>query len=450
MHAGKPPSAPSAAARARRACGLVVAGLLTLTGCVQPPSAIQQPSPGPRPPVTAIAYPAPHAPYPASAADPFYRQPGTARLASMSPGTIIRYRPISPRAYRLRHVSARGWQLVYRSTNTQGAPVADVATLLVPPRPRDRLLAYQVAYDALNPVCAPSQEIVRGTMVEQFLVSKALARHWPVVLPDYEGPKLAFGAGRNAGYGVLDAIRAARAFGSPGAADGRTPVALWGYSGGAYASLWAGELAANYAPDLSIVGIAAGGPPANLLATARRINGHAFAGIYLEAALGLARAYPGMDLDGLLNARGRAMQHKLAHSCLAQELAWVRDPLLSGYSFANMNHYVTAPDLLRVPEVATVARANRLGGHGLPAPLFYYQAWFDQLTPRRQARILARRYCATGVPVDFDWVAGEHLSAAVLDADRAVDYLAARFEGRPPPDACADIQQRWPAPGRAR
>ncbi|MES1936419.1 lipase [Salinisphaera hydrothermalis C27AD] len=421
-----------------------------LAGCIHGPLPGTTPTaPGPAP-VGAIAYPEPGPPYPASTNDPFYRQPAPARLAGMAPGRIIRYRPISPRAYRISHVQARAWQFVYRSTDTQGAPIADVATLLLPPKPRRRLLSYQVAYDALNPVCAPSQEIVRGTMIEQWFVSKALKRHWPVVPPDYEGPKLAFGAGRNAGYAVLDAIRAARALAPPQLINRRTPVALWGYSGGAFASLWAGELAGNYAPRLPIIGIAAGAPPANLLASARHIDGGAFAGIYFEAALGLARAYPQIDLDRRLNERGRAMKHKLAHSCLAQELAGVRDPLFSGYSFTRMKRYVTVDDLLSMPTVATVARANRLGGHGLPAPLYYYAAWFDQLTPRDEARALARRYCDRGTVVHFDWKLGDHLLSAVAGANKAMDFLAARFDsqetprGHRPTDDCPDIRRRWP------
>lgn len=425
---------------------LVAIWLALLAGCVRAPLPGATPASPGTPPARAIAYPAPGPPYPATVDDPFHRQPSAARLAALAPGAIIRYRPITPRAYRISHVQARGWQFVYRSTDTQGQPVADVATLLVPPRPRQkRLLSYQVAYDALNPVCAPSQEILRGTLIEQWFVSKALARGWPVLLPDYEGPKQAFGAGHTAGYAVLDAIRAARSFTPVTLIDADTPVALWGYSGGAFASLWAGELADNYAPALPIVGIAAGGPPANPLATARHIDGGVFAGIYFEAALGLARAYPILHLDRLLNEHGRAMQRKLAHSCLGQELAWVRDPLLSGYSFARMQHYVTVDDLLAVPEVAAVARANRLGGHGLPAPLFYYQGWFDQLTPRDQARALARRYCDAGTAVDFDWALGGHLTSAITHAGAAVAYLSARFDGRAPDNDCVDIQRLWPA-----
>lgn len=417
---------------------LILIGLL-LSGCVNAPL------PGPTPPApgtapaAAIAYPAPGPPYPTTAADPFYRQPGPARLAGMTPGELIRYRPIAARAWRISHVQAQAWQFVYRSTNTRGQPVADVATLLVPHQPRSRLLSYQVAYDALDPRCTPSQEIMRGTLIEQWFVSKALRRGWPVLLPDYEGPNQAFLAGRQAGYAVLDGLRAAWRFAPDDLIGPDTQAALWGYSGGGYASLWAGELAANYAPELPIVGIAAGGPPADLEGLARHLDGGVFAGVYFEALLGLARAYPQIDLDRLLNARGRRMQAKLAGSCLGQELAGVRDPLLSGYSFADMADYVSVDDLLAEPAVATVARANRLGGHGLAAPLFYYQARFDPLVPRDQARALAQRYCAADVAIDFDWVFGEHIVAALADAEKAIDYLAARFAGRPADNDCPNI-----------
>lgn len=437
---------------ARQTLGAVaLAGLFVLAGCVHGPLPGPTPArPGPALP-GAIAYPEPGPPIARPAKDVFYRQPIRARLANLLPGTVLRYRPINARAYRISHVQARAWQIVYRSRNARGEPVADVATLLWPARPRHALLAYQVAYDALNPICAPSQEILRGTMIEQWFVTRALRRGWPVVLSDHEGPNMAYLAGRNAGYAVLDAVRAALAFlpafwpaSLPSYQKASsTPVALWGYSGGAYASLWAAQMAARAAPELSIVGVAAGGPPADLLATARHVDGGAFAGVYFQAMLGLARARPDIDLDTLLNDRGQDMQRTLASSCLGQELAGVRDPLLSGLSFARMRDYTTVNDLLSVPAVRRVAVANRLGRRALAAPLYYYQGWFDPFTTRAQARALAYRYCARDTPVDFRWALGEHLLSAITQADNALDFLDARLDHRPVDDHCADILARW-------
>jgi pimeloyl-ACP methyl ester carboxylesterase len=53
---------------------------------------------------------------------------------------------------------------------------------------------------------------------------------------------------------VLDAVRAAR--GLPGAGAGRSAV-VFGHSQGGHAALFAGALAARYAPELDLLGVAA-------------------------------------------------------------------------------------------------------------------------------------------------------------------------------------------------
>jgi len=391
-------------------------------------------------------FPMPQAPFTPPADDRFHAQPLAAELAATPPGTVMRYRPIAPEAYYWFAVNAQAWQIVYRSNDTNNRPQAVVATILVPDNPKPRMLSYQVAYDALTRRCAPSYEILSGSMVEHILVNKALRRGWIVVLPDYEGPEAQFLAGINSGHGVLDGIRAATTFLPDRLADADTPVALWGYSGGAFASLWAAELADAYAPEIPLVGVAAGGPPADLVGSAQNIDGGLFAGLYFAAVIGLSRAYDTIDVDTLLNDDGQRMFDDLNASCVGQELAWVKDPLLSGYAFNHMRDYTTVDDLLAVPAVAQVTRANRLGRRGFAAPLLYYHAVFDQLTPRADAKALARRYCARGVPVRFDHAIGEHITAALTHASTAVNYLAERFEGRAPLDECDALMADTPTP----
>ncbi|MBH02555.1 MAG: hypothetical protein CMP08_00220 [Xanthomonadales bacterium] len=372
-----------------------------------------------------VAWPSPGKTIEMPANDPFYRQPAEARLAELEPGTIVRYRPVSPRAYLFGHVSARAWQFVYRSRNTHGAPVADVATLLLPTPARRRLLSYQVAYDALNPICNPSQEILRGTLIEQHFVSAALADGWPVVLPDHEGPNMAYLSGRQAGHAVLDGLRGAQTLlGRPDA-----PIGLWGYSGGGFATLWAGQMAADYAPELAITGIAAGGVPGDLEAVAEHLDGHAFAGIYFQAFFGLAKAYPSIDLDALLNDRGRDVRQRLAHSCLGQWLSGVRDPLLSGLSFASFADYTTQDAPRDTPAVQAALAANRLGEAPLAAPLYYYHGRIDPIIGRDQAREMLLRYCRYGLSLTYDWALGEHILAALTQADDALAFLTARADG---------------------
>ena len=82
-----------------------------------------------------------------------------------------------------------------------------------------------------------------------------------VAATDYEGlgtpglhPSL---VGESEGRGVLDAARAAR--GMKAAAAGSKAL-VFGLSEGGHSALFAGELAASYAPELRVLGVAAVAP----------------------------------------------------------------------------------------------------------------------------------------------------------------------------------------------
>jgi alpha-beta hydrolase superfamily lysophospholipase len=97
-------------------------------------------------------------------------------------------------------------------------------------------------------------------------LSDMLARGYVVVATDYPGlgtpgihPYL---IGVSEGRAVLDSVRAARDLPDAGASN---RFAVWSHSQGGHASLYTGELAASYAPDLKLVGVA-GAAPATYLA----------------------------------------------------------------------------------------------------------------------------------------------------------------------------------------
>ena len=68
--------------------------------------------------------------------------------------------------------------------------------------------------------------------------------------------------GDSEGRAVLDSVRAARDLPDAGASN---RFAVWGHSQGGHASLYTGELAASYAPDLRLVGVAAAAPATYLI-----------------------------------------------------------------------------------------------------------------------------------------------------------------------------------------
>src|SRR4051794_16552497 len=190
--------------------------------------------------------------------DPFYTPP--AGFESSVPGTVLASRSVTVNGLGL-PVPADSTQFLVRSTDAKGAPTTAVGTLMVPTAPyvtgARPLVSYQPATDSLGDQCNPSYKLRAGTEGELGLMMEALQQGWAVVVTDYEGPQNAFTAGRMAGHAVLDGIRGAEALPGTGL-DGKTPVGMWGYSGGGLATSWAAELQPGYAPELNVAAVASG------------------------------------------------------------------------------------------------------------------------------------------------------------------------------------------------
>ncbi|CAH0351136.1 lipase family protein [Aquabacterium sp. CECT 9606] len=384
------------------------------------------------------AYPAPASPPPLPQEDAFYQSPTEQALGSVAPGTVLRYREVSAKAYYLFPVKGKAWQLMYRSTNHKGLPVAMVGTVLVPenaPAQQRKLLSYNVAYDALTLRCAPSYEFVKGTALEQALIQSALKEGMVVMSADYEGLQSLWTVGVNSGNGVLDGIRAAERF-TPAGLDGvNTPVAITGYSGGSVAAAWANELYPSYAPELNIKGVAAGGIPVDLGNVARKIDGKLFAGVYFGAVTALTRAYPEIDVATLTNDKGKAMLVKASEMCLGQFLTGAPDPLVA-FAFQKMSSLVTVPDLLQVPGVKAVIAENRLGQRTPGAPMYIYQGTLDEMMPIADVDGLVKKYCAAGVKLTYKKSFNDHILLAITGYGNAFSFLKDRLNGKPAASNC--------------
>jgi hypothetical protein len=361
--------------------------------------------------------------------DPFYAQP--VPMPDVAPGTVLDSRPTTIRALAI-PVPVRAWQVKYLSTDTKGAPAANIATVIQPdvvPASR-KLVSYQTAYDGLDADCAPSYAFATGInppAYEEAAMLPLLLAGYTVVSADYEGPEYQWAAGVNSGHGVLDGIRAAQNFGPTGLSSA-TPTALWGYSGGALASQWANELAADYAPELNIVGVAAGGVPADIEAIARAIDGTALSGVYFGATVGLSRAYPEIDIDSLLNERGKAAFETIGRQCIGE--------FSLQFAFRHMRDHVTVPELLEVPSVRDVIAENTMGQRLPYAPTYIYQGSHDELAITPPVDDLVQTYCDMGATVQYVRILGEHITTAGTGVPGALAYVNDRLNGEPAPSTC--------------
>lgn len=383
-------------------------------------------------------YPLPTKPIQLPDVDLFYKQPDAAVLAGAVPGAVLRFREISAMAYFVLPMGGRAWQLMYRSHDTKGRPVADVTTVIVPsnaPQKGRVLLSFQTAYDGLDQRCAASQEMLRGTADEAGLILPALLKGWVVNLPDYEGPQAQWTAGINAGHGVLDSVRAATSFMHAGLDGMQTPVVMMGYSGGALATTWATELHDSYAPDVNLRGVAVGGVPADLGSAGRHLDGGLLSGIYFAAVAGLARAYPEVDPQALFNDKGLRMLGNIGQMCVGQFMTGTWDPILA-YAFQRMSRYTKVPQLLDVPVVQRILAENKLGQRIPSVPMYIYQATLDELIPIQDVDQLVRTYCSGGAQIRYSRQLNEHIGLEITGYPAALAYLSDRIAGRPAPNSC--------------
>ncbi|MBF6172984.1 lipase family protein [Nocardia blacklockiae] len=365
---------------------------------------------------------------PTPLADPFYIPP--VGFEKHSAGTVLASRTVR----NWFPASVRSTELLIRSTDAADRPVPVVATLLVPeaalpgagPRP---LVSYNIPISSLGNTCAPSRQLQEGVQADQVSIGLLLARGYAVVVPDHQGPRQAYAAGRMGGHAVLDALRAAVHAGVP-ALQPDSPIVLSGYSGGATATGWAAQLAPEYAPELRLAGALIGGVPADYELLARSMDGvNGASGIFLAATLGLAREYP--ELLSLLNDDGWRLAHAMKDLCVGAEAVLGLPTSLKVERFTNV------PDPMSLPWVRKILADNRLGASAPRAPALIYHGVDEFWIPFEQARNLYDDWCARGAQVRLDPLPGEHLAVGALAIPATGEWVEHMFAGDLVPPGCS-------------
>lgn len=364
----------------------------------------------------------------APAQDEFYTQPDD--LTGRGMGEVLDSRPVT-----LRDVPARvpltAWQVKYVSQDTKGVPWTTVATIIQPVGGArlDRLVAYDPWIDALDPRCNPSYQLRAGApfmagsgmLTEMINLAVLLDRGYTVVVPDYLGPRNHFTAAYVEGRNTLDGIRAALGFAPAGLARS-APVGMFGYSGGARGTEFAAELAAEYAPELNLVGTVAIGLPVDLRASGWRMNKTLFAGLDVASALGLARAYPELGLAEMFT--DPQLEQRISDLCNVE--------IQARYAFAD-GHDMTFGRRWPLDEPAVVAAVDsiRAGQLGTPAaPLYLAVAENDQVALPADNDRLAADYRARGVALTYVKVPlADHVSSISVAGPPAMTWLSERLDG---------------------
>jgi pimeloyl-ACP methyl ester carboxylesterase len=253
-----------------------------------------------------------------------------------------------------------------------------------------------------------------------------------VVVSDYPGLGTpgyeTYNVGIPSAYAVLDALRAATRLPAAGL-NPAAPMGIEGYSQGGGTAAWAAQLAATYAPELAVRGVAAGGTPANLQAVAANINGTLFFAFLGGTALGFGAAYPSLDLNSYLTPYGRAALAALGELCQVEALALYAGQRIENYTVGGTNP-------INTPPWKAVLDANNLGGIKPAPPILLYHGLLDEIIPWQVANNLHRTYCGRNATTQLRSYLGEHVTTHLLAQTDVVTWLADRLAGTPARRQC--------------
>ncbi|PFG16958.1 alpha-beta hydrolase superfamily lysophospholipase [Propionicimonas paludicola] len=322
-------------------------------------------------------------------------------------------------------------RLLYLTTTAQGSPIVASAAIYLPAdRVTEQLPLVVWLHDGtgLSPSCAPSvRGLASGGM--SFL-DQVTGAGYALLAPDLPGLGVegapSYLLGQPEGRAVLDALRAARQLN--GVRFGE--AVLWGFGEGGHAALWAGLIRDDYAPEVTLTGLAALAPLTDLSGVlASPDRGAEREAVAARLISSYAAVYPEIDGNDYLLPTARARVSETAARCQGQPgplLPW----LGSGLSWAQSP---TAGAL------ATRLAENRPDGR-IPVPVLLGQGGRDQLVPTDVQDGYVAAQCRSGTRIDYRVYHERDHRGLVAPASPAVTDLltwsSARFTGLTPTSSC--------------
>ncbi len=352
------------------------------------------------------------------------------------PGSIIRIWPLEGGGA---GVVGKGnaFRVLYRSTGLNGEPIAVSGAIFIPagaaPAGGRNVIAWAHPTSGVMPPCAPS--LMPDTAGLIWGLGAMLANGYVVTATDYPGlgtdgihPYL---IGESEGRAVLDSVRAARDLPDAGA-SGR--FAVWGHSQGGHAALYTGELAARYAPDLELVGVATAAPATyliELLDTDK--SSPSGKDITAWALLSWARLQD-VPVTNLVEPDAMPAFEEVAKDCI-QSLAQFEhietdERPLQHEQFLKINPTTVEP-------WRAMMLRNSPGQAPAGAPVFIAQGTADTTVRPDITKRFGEALCKQGVRVSFVELPGvTHTFAARDSASAALAWMTDRFRGVPAHSDC--------------
>lgn len=361
----------------------------------------------------------------------FYTAPSP--LPDSPPGTVIRREVIDDF-----YPETTTYRVLYLSTGYNGKPTAVSGLVIVPdsaPATGGRkIIAYTHGTVGVASRCAPSLQGKKWAISMEG-ISQFVAAGYVIAASDYQGlgtegphPYL---VGKSEGMNELDNVRAARALPKVNASR---DFAVWGHSQGGQASLFTGQIAAEYAPELHLVAVAGGAPVPDVVElfslNVKTVLGRILISMALEA---LSQVYDDARLEDIVTPAARPAVRKIAQNCLysrPQIIASVPNSLALSVTFLSKPPWGTEP-------WKTIAATNTPGNAIIDAPVMITQGGADKIVDPNATAQLIKRMCDNGQVVHYVLYDGVgHLEGGLHAAPDVAAWIADRFASKPAPSSC--------------
>lgn len=226
-------------------------------------------------------------------------------------------------------------------------------------------------------------------------------------------------------HSVIDAVRAARDL--PEAGAGVRWLAI-GHSQGGHAALATNELAAEYAPELDLLGTITLAPAALFDRTYGALDEIVAHVVGVMGLYGAAAEHPDIELADYVSPAGLAVASVIEEVCL--------DDIITSVLMVPVDEFYTNHPLETEPAMS-ILLANDVGTVAVDSPLLLIGGTADERVVIERVRDLYGELCEAGQVTEYLEIEGAtHGNEYELAAERIEQWFAERLRGEPAIDSC--------------
>lgn len=366
------------------------------------------------------------------------------------PGQLIRTEPMT--GFETTAPAAVAYRTLYYSVAPDGTSRVSSGMLFVPRTPQGLVKRPVVAYahgtSGFGAACAPSRS--PATPDSMPWINTMTKNGWVVTATDYVGIGTTgtpyFLVGQSEAQDVVNSVRAAQNF--PGSGAGNR-YAVMGHSQGGHSALWTGELSAQLAPELKLVGVAASAPAAELapLVTESWNVSNAW-GLGPDVLVSWPDVYPEANLNAVTTAEGKDQYQEVAYECVTTSLVGGQVKTAFG-SLPFSANPVTTPGWRQAIAAQTPAP--------LPAtlPVMVNQGIADGVVFADTQALLQQKWCEAGSSLQMNWLGRiadgpensliNHQDTVLVSWPAITTWIQQRFQGQPATPNCTTTPPVAPA-----